>query len=290
MDEDAEVRDGKLLLKKTAAPGDFVFEAGHLLPAGVVVGSQGQIVTPGRAAVMTRSFVESACVLPSPSVAVLSLGNEVVRPEETPNPGAFRSDNLVIATALLARCGADVVVADTVDDTDEAMDEAFSRIPSHGLVITMGGTGRGDHDLARASARRAGYEIVVDGVALRPGNSMFAAVRENSLLLGLPGPPFAVSPLLFAFAVPLVRRFRGLPSADVEARLAAPLTSRKGLEWLAPCHLAFDGPVLLAHPLVDVAMTPLQEIAALDAYLPIPSDKNLSAGTIVSVLCGPDFI
>lgn len=285
MDEDVHREGDTLLLSDRLVSGEYIFPAGSDLAHNATVAEPGTTVTPGLAGVLTRCGVEGVAVHPAPEAAVLALGNELVAPGATPDPGGFRSDNLVLATALLESAGATVNRARTVQDTPEAMREALSDLPGHGLTVTMGGTGRGDHDLARSAARQAGFEIIVDGVRLRPGRTMFAARRDDSLLLGLPGPPFAVAPLLYAFALPLLRIFAGhQPAAPRTARLNRPLRTRKGLEWLAPCTLDWSGPILSATPLADHALSPLEEIARLHAYIAVPPETSLAPGTDVPLL------
>ncbi|WP_018126018.1 molybdopterin molybdotransferase MoeA [Desulfovibrio oxyclinae] len=289
MDEEAQVTENTLAVTAETEAGQYVFPAGHDLPQGHPVGLRGETVTPAMAAVMTRSFVPSVTAHPPPRVAIYALGDELVRADQTPGAGAFRSDNLILASELLRRAGAEIRTADTVRDTPRDMRRTHAGFHDAQLVITMGGTGRGDRDLARKSAREAGFEILVDRLALRPGRTMFAATRADCLLLGFPGPPHAVSPLLHAFALPLVRALSGRPvSGERKAELLQPLHVRKGSEWLAPCTLEMQDNRLCARPLPE-GLPPLAEIARLDTYLAVPGGAELRKNEIITVLPGPEF-
>lgn len=288
MDEDARVDEDTLAVCAETEAGQYVFPAGHDLPQGHPVAFRGETVTPAMAAVMTRSFVPTVSVHPKPRVAIYALGDELVRADQTPTAGAFRSDNLILASELLRRAGAEIRTADTVRDTPRDMRRTHAGFHDAQLVITMGGTGRGDRDLARKSAREAGFEIVVDRLDLRPGRTMFAAARADCLLLGFPGPPHAVSPLLHAFALPLVRALSGRPKPDErKVKLLQPLHVRKGSEWLAPCTLEMHGSHLCARPLPE-GVPALAEIARLDAYLAVPGGTELKKNDIITALPSPE--
>lgn len=284
MDEDVQLDRDTITLHEQISTDQWIFRPGNDLAENALVGTPGDRVTPGMAAVLTRCGRTTVRVHPAPSVSIFALGNELATPDEKPAPGGFRSENLVMASALLEQAGARLEYAQTARDTGAAMREAFTHVPAHGLTVSMGGTGKGDHDLARSAAREAGFTIIADGVRLRPGRTMFAAKRDQSLLLGLPGPPFAVAPLLFAFALPLIGRLAGAPRMLRTARMARPLNTRKGLEWLAPCSVDWNGPVLTAIPLAEHTLSPLAEISRLHGYIAAPPDAHLHPGDEVPVL------
>lgn len=86
------------------------------------------------------------------------------------------------------------------------------------LVITTGGTAAGPVDHVHPVLAEIGAELLVDGVAVRPGHPMLLArLKENDggpYLVGLPGNPLAAVSGLLTLAEPLLR---GLAGREPEA-------------------------------------------------------------------------
>ena len=73
------------------------------------------------------------------------------------------------------------------------------------LTVTTGSTAHGPVDHLHRVLAAAGAELVVDGVAVRPGHPQVLAVRRDGRpLVGLPGNPLAAATALLTLVVPLV--------------------------------------------------------------------------------------
>lgn len=85
------------------------------------------------------------------------------------------------------------------------------------LVITTGGTASGPVDHVHPVLAEAGAELLVDGVAVRPGHPMLLARLGGGTpgqdpvrhLVGLPGNPLAAVSGLLTLAEPLLRALAG---------------------------------------------------------------------------------
>ncbi len=121
------------------------------------------------------------------------------------------------------------------------------------LVITTTASGPVDH--VHPVLRRAGAELLVDGVRVRPGHPMLLArLAEGRHLVGLPGNPLAAVSGLLTLAEPLLREATGHrppPPAHVPVRDAVqghprdtrlvPVVHRSG--QAVPLH--YNGPAML---------------------------------------------
>ena len=160
-------------------------------------------------------------------------------------------------------------LADDADTLYAAIAESTADV-----VITTGGTASGPVDHVHPTLRRLGAEVLVDGVAVRPGHPMLLArLAPRRHLVGLPGNPLAaVSGLLHArrTAAPYARRpprrprrtvrrwpppSRGIRRTPGSSRWPTATTTRHGLT-AAPLH--FHGPAML------------RGIAAADALAVVP--------------------
>ncbi|MUM76565.1 molybdopterin molybdenumtransferase MoeA [Pseudodesulfovibrio sp. F-1] len=272
-------------------PGWFVRTAGGEIAGGDVFIQRGQEISPQAVAVMLRTRVSAAWVHPAPRARVVALGSELSDPthpgpDTPPQPAArFPADNLILTSGLLARCGISSIETGVLPDHEDRLTALLAADGLPELVITTGGTGRSERDFARAGARRAGFETLFDALDIRPGRNMFAAHRDTTLLIALPGPPTAVFACFHAVVLPALRRLRGLnETAPVTARLDATLSSRPGGEWLAPCTLSRHGGHLCASMLAGKDTPPMLALGQADGVAVMPGGETLLAGDRVEVL------
>jgi molybdenum cofactor synthesis domain-containing protein len=124
-----------------------------------------------------------------PRVAVISTGNELVAPGETPGPGQIRDSNRFSLALAAQRAGAEVVVNRHIRDDEEllraGMQEALNAAD---VVLTSGGVSMGDLDLVK---RLLGELAVVhfQKLFMKPGKPLNFATVGDKLMFGLPGNP-----------------------------------------------------------------------------------------------------
>lgn len=181
-----------------AEPGDPLFDAGTLL-------------TPPRVAVAAVCGRDSVPVAPLPRVALAVLGDEVVG-EGVPSVGTVRDVFSVQVPRLLASLGADPVSSARVPDDLDATRAALDR-PDVSLVVTTGGTAHSSTDHIREALAGLGADLVVEGVAMRPGQPLLLARRGDTLYLCLPGNPMAALVCLVMVGVPLIEGLLGRRAA-----------------------------------------------------------------------------
>ncbi|NYV77671.1 molybdopterin-binding protein, partial [Streptomyces sp. UH6] len=143
------------------------------------------------------------------------------------------------------------------------------------LIVTTGGTAAGPVDHVHPILRKAGAELLVDGVQVRPGHPMLLArLQDGRHLVGLPGNPLAAVSGLLTLAQPLLR---ALGAHTVNDAYTLPLA--EGVQGhpqdtrLVPVVLRADR----AHPLHYTGPAMLRGMAAADALAVIPPG-GLKAG------------
>lgn len=190
------------------AKGDFVLKSGELLGAAEV----GLLATVG---------VTSVKVYPTPKVAVLSTGDELVEPAtESLKRGQIRDSNraMILAAALQQQC--EVLDLGIARDDEEDIERIFDRAFSSGIdiLLTSGGVSMGDRDFVKPLLEKNG-KVYFHKVCMKPGKPLtFAEIlpgsndkRPNSKILafGLPGNPVSCMVCFHLFLVPTIRRLSG---------------------------------------------------------------------------------
>nr|WP_321259742.1 molybdopterin molybdotransferase MoeA [uncultured Pseudodesulfovibrio sp.] len=258
-EEDIEIDGSTIIVREPVRKGWFVRPAGGEIDADTLIAPQGQIISPQAAAVMTRTRTGLIKIHPTPTARLIALGSELIDPTIHDDPTRFPADNLVLQRGLFESSGVAVIDATVVPDNKDTLISMLNAPILPELIVTTGGTGRSERDFAQTGALESGFTMLFEGVDIRPGRHVFAAVRDNTLLFGLPGPPAAGHACFHALILPVIRRLRGLPdqSEPLMARFTQGISARPGSEWLVQCALSLQGSQLTATPLAGKDVPPM---------------------------------
>lgn len=277
--------DGTVGIMKPGAPGmnlifrgDDVFPGKEILPAGRVLTAQdiGALAAIGRISVPVARRVK---------VGVISTGDELVPPNKTPGPGQVRDVNAPLLTAMLEAFGAEAVSYGIVVD-DEALLRRKMQDAARDCdaVILSGGSSVGVKDAACRIIESMG-ELLLHGIAIKPGKPTILGKAGNKPLIGLPGHPVAACFVAQLFVLPLLGRLMGQKQEDytVTAELTESLGANHGREQINACHLNREGGKLLASPIRSKSGL-ITQLAGADGYFIISRDcEGLPRGAQVQV-------
>ncbi|MFE9553842.1 molybdopterin molybdotransferase MoeA [Streptomyces sp. NPDC006692] len=162
------------------------------------------LVTPAVLGLAAAAGYDDLATVARPRVEVLVLGDELLT-QGLPHDGLIRDALGPMLGVWLRALGAEVVGTRRLKDDAGALLAAITG-SSADLVITTGGTAAGPVDHVHPVLHKAGAELLVDGVAVRPGHPMLLAqIGVGKHLVGLPGNPLAAVSGLLTLAEPLLR-------------------------------------------------------------------------------------
>src|SRR5207247_931934 len=101
--------------------------------------------------------------------AIVSTGDELVKPGAKLEPGQIYESNSALLNALLQRCGAAVNPVGHCRDERELLLHAIERGAKSDILIISGGVSVGEHDLVKDALRELGAQIDMWRVAIKPG-------------------------------------------------------------------------------------------------------------------------
>jgi molybdopterin molybdotransferase len=115
------------------------------------------------------------------------------------------------------------------DDKQSIADLIRSGIMSCDGIIMTGGVSAGDYDMTPAAMEDAGAEVLVRGVAMKPGMACAYGSLNGKLLFGLSGNPASSLTNFYAVVLPALRKMCGcrepLPR-ELPVTLAAPFPKK----------------------------------------------------------------
>ncbi|MFS4579860.1 gephyrin-like molybdotransferase Glp [Phaeobacter sp. C3_T13_0] len=147
-----------------------------------------------------------------PTVALISTGDELVLPGDTPGPDQIIASNTFGLDAMLTAAGARSRILPIAHDTVGSLRMALDLAADADLIVTIGGASVGDHDLVAQVTEDLGMSRAFYKVAMRPGKPLMAGKIGQSAMVGLPGNPVSAMVCGHIFLLPMLRAMQALPS------------------------------------------------------------------------------
>ncbi|WP_323769205.1 gephyrin-like molybdotransferase Glp [Antarctobacter sp.] len=242
-------RDGdRITLHDDLDENPYIRPAGTDFRVGQTVNAPKRL-TAQDVALLAAMNIAEVPVTRRPRVALISTGNELVMPGDTPGPDQIIASNTFGLHALLRALGAEARILPIARDTSASLIHGFSLVEDADLVITIGGASVGDHDLVAQVAEDLGMDRAFHTVAMRPGKPLMSGRLNDAMMIGLPGNPVSAMVCGHVFVAPVIRAMLGLgaaPAPRLTARLAAPLTANGPREHYMRAELSEDGITALA--------------------------------------------
>jgi molybdopterin molybdotransferase len=198
-------------ISRSVAPGANVIQPGEDLVEGAPLLPAGRRLRPQDLAVLATFGVVDVPVFRRPRVAVLSTGNELVDPKDTPRPGQVRDANQVAIAAQVEAAGCTAVPGGVVRDDARALREAVARaLAENDALILSGGSSVGTKDVTGdAMAGLPAPGVLFHGIDIRPGKPTLFARAGARPVVGLPGFPTSSLIVFDAFIRPMLWRLGG---------------------------------------------------------------------------------
>ncbi|MCL7030722.1 hypothetical protein MKW94_007284 [Papaver nudicaule] len=221
-----------------ARQGQDIRPVGCDIEKGVIVLKSGELIGTSEIGLLATVGVTMVKVFPSPTIAVLSTGDELVEPATgSLSRGQIRDSNRPMLMAAAAQQHCKVLDLGIARDDEEHLERIVEKAISGGvdILLTSGGVSMGDRDYVKPLLEKRGT-VHFNRVLMKPGKPItFAEITAKSvkekagkkiLVFGLPGNPVSCLVCFHLFAVPAIRHCSGWENPDllrVHARLSQPI-------------------------------------------------------------------
>ena len=278
---------------KSVADGENVIRIGEDVAQNQLVIPKGTQLRPAEIGGLMALGFTSINVAKKPRVGLISTGDEVIDPSQTPRPGQVRDINSYTLGALVEKAGGVAVRYGIFSDQFEALREAAAKALSEcDVVIITAGSSASTRDMTADVIRTLGEPgVLVHGINTRPGKPTILGVCNGKAVIGLPGNPVSALVNGYLFVVPVIEKLLGAllkPKATVMAKLTVNLPSQAGREDWQPVKLIVNRQSSVvnyeAEPIFGKSNL-IFTLASADGLLRIhPDATGLSAGEIVEVV------
>ena len=231
-----------------AEPGRHVRRRGEEVAAGAEVLPAGAVLTPAALGLAASLGNDAVTVRPRPRVAALVTGDEIV--DSGPSgPGRTRDAVGPLLPGLVGWAGGTHLPPVRVPDQRDALRDALAAAAAAAEVVTVcGASSKGPADHLRGVLAEAGAELVVEGVACRPGHpQLFARLPDGRPVVGLPGNPYAALAAALTLLVPALGALTGRAQRPERARLLRTVAAHPSDTRLVPVRRTDGGVVPVDH-------------------------------------------
>ncbi len=210
-------RDGDVItIGDNLDQAHYIREIGIDFKVGDTVAAP-KLLRPADIALLASMNIAEVPVRRRPVVALISTGDELVMPGESPSEDQIIVSNTFGLQAFLQDMGAEVRVLPIAQDTKPHLRTVFGLAEGADLVVTIGGASEGDHDLVGAVAQELGMARSFYKVAMRPGKPLMAGrFSDGAMMVGLPGNPVSAMVCGFILLGPVMRIMQGFKAAPAE--------------------------------------------------------------------------
>lgn len=207
--EDTSFTDAAVTLYAPAATGENVVPRGEDVRSGDLLAERGTVIDPALLGVLAAQHIARPLVFRRPTVAVITTGSELAAADEPLSGGRIVNTNIHTFRAEAEKLGCGTVTYSVRDDPDAIAATLSEALRFCDFVVTTGGVSVGDYDYTPDAMERAGVEMLIRTLKLKPGGASAYGVKEGKLVCALSGNPASALTNYYAVALPALRKLCG---------------------------------------------------------------------------------
>ena len=273
-------------------PGQNILPQGREMRIGETVLRAGSRLRPqefGLLATVGRTTVK---VQPAPRVAILSTGDELVEPTQTPGPGQIRNSNGPMLLAQVARAGGVPWFLGIARDEPGHLRALITEGLQADVLLLSGGVSAGKPDLVPGVLAELGVQPLFHKIAMKPGKPLLFGVKpaphpqpvsqreRGALVFGLPGNPVSSLVCFELFVRPAIRALLALPPGPqfVKAMLTRDFPYRTERPTYHPARLQMTDAGWTVEAVAWFGSPDLRGVTSANAFVVLPMGDHIHRG------------
>lgn len=278
MVEFTDSHDDRILISEAVAPGANMAACGSDMKKGELLLSKGTLLTPEKIGVLSAIGISTAPVFVKPTVAVISTGNELIKPDQELQYGKLYDINSETISNAVKSCGCIPLYSEIVKDDYDSIKSKINEFKHADVIITSGGTSAGAGDVLRRVVDDMG-RVLVHGISVKPGKPTLIGTLPDEnvdiILFGLPGYPISALMIFESFVAPFLREMSGVSGyankkESFVVKLAHRYHSARGRSHLVLVKLKGD----VASPILKDSGA-ITAFAEADGYFEVPKNVEI---------------
>ncbi len=210
MIEQTEEKNGQVDIRAgNIQVGANIRPVGQEIKAGQLVLAKGTRLGPAELGLLGTVGQTEVSVHRRPKVAVMSTGDEIVEPYESPKPGQIRDANRFSLVSVVRQVGAEPLDLGIVRDKANSLQATIERgLAEADALLTSGGVSMGQLDLVKPYLASRGT-IHFGRVNTKPGKPVTFATVDGKPCFAMPGFPVSALVSFEVFVRPALLKMAG---------------------------------------------------------------------------------
>ncbi|MEJ5227905.1 molybdopterin biosynthesis protein [Thermodesulfovibrio sp.] len=288
--EEVSIKDGYIEIYSSVPPYNDVRPIGEDIVATELIIPESHRVRAIDIGAMLASGITQIKVRRKPVVGIIPTGSELISADELshklPEPPQLIEYNSAVLSGFVKQAGAEPKVYPIVKDNyDEIKEAVLTALRECNMVLLNAGSGYGKEDFTYKVMSEIG-EVIINGVAIKPGKPFIAAFIDNKPVLGIPGYPVSAIICYELFVKPLLDLYLGTSMEEKEeltAIISRQISSNIGVDEFVRVKVGRVGEKYVVTPMGRGAGL-LMSVVRADGFMVIPQgSEGYSQGSEVKV-------
>ncbi|RLG12178.1 molybdopterin biosynthesis protein [Candidatus Pacearchaeota archaeon] len=288
--EEVNVKGDYIEIYSSVPPYNHVRPVGEDIIATELIVPENHVIRAVDIGAMLASGITEIKVRKKPSIGIIPTGSELIFPEELKEktlkpPKLIEYNSAVLANLIKEDGGEPKVYPITKDDFHSLKSMILYALKKCDMVLVNAGSGYGKEDFTFDVLNELG-EIIINGVAIKPGKPFIAGFIENKPVLGIPGYPVSTFLSYQLFVRPLIAKYLGIePQKEekIKGILSRQISSRIGIDEFIRVKVGKVKDRYIVSPAGRGAGL-LMSVVRADGYIVIPAEsEGFSQGKEIEV-------
>ena len=269
MVEYCEKVDNKIILYKAVTPGENVIDVGSDIKKGSLLLKKGTVLGPRFIGLLASQGTKEILVKKSPKIAYFSTGDEILPIDVQLEEGKIYDINSFTILGSIKEQGCDALFLGILEDDKELIKQKIEEaLEMADFLLLSGGSSLGEEDLTAEAVKELG-EVLVHGIAVKPGKPVLIGKVKNKLILGLAGYPASALFNFYILVLPMIDRMLGAKRKPriVKGKITKKIVSTIGRYEFLPVRINEDRAVP-----IQKGSSAIASLADADGFIEI--DEN----------------
>lgn len=286
IEELIKLEDGTFKIIKNAKPWQHVRPVGEDIVAGEMLIKSNHKISPQDLGALITGGIKEIEVYKKPNIAIVPTGDEVIDifKEEFKEKSVIDCNSYVFSAQIREWGGVPYIQERLKDDYNEMKKKLDELSKKFDVVIINAGSSAGSKDYTKSVIQEIG-EVIIHGVAIKPGKPTILGKINEKPVIGIPGYPVSAYLAIDIFVRPLLERVTNISNEKkfIEGKLGKSIVSSLKHKELVrvTIHRSMDDYIVM--PLARGAGI-TTSLSKADGILAIPrSVEGISVGERVKV-------
>lgn len=286
IEELIKLEDGTFKIIKNAKPWQHVRPVGEDIVAGEMLIKSNHKISPQDLGALITGGIKEIEVYKKPNIAIVPTGDEVIDifKEEFKEKSVIDCNSYVFSAQIREWGGVPYIQERLKDDYNEMKKKLDELSKKFDVVIINAGSSAGSKDYTKSVIQEIG-EVIIHGVAIKPGKPTILGKINEKPVIGIPGYPVSAYLAMDIFVRPLLERVTNISNEKkfIEGKLGKSIVSSLKHKELVrvTIHRSMDDYIVM--PLARGAGI-TTSLSKADGILAIPrSVEGISVGEGVKV-------